>query len=114
MRMYKMPPDTRDKEKLFGGMFTLSQFICLAIGVVIGMLLAVLFNSIVPSIISVVIGLAIGLAIGLPFAVIKIRKMGNMELLRFIFLNIKFDKKIKKKIHVNENYQYSQKGGNSL
>ena len=110
MRIYKMPPDTRDKEKLFGGIFTLSQFICLGIGVVIGMLLAILFNSIFPGLVSVLIGLGIGVAIGLPFAVIKIRKMGNMELLKYIFLNIKFNKKTKKKIHVNENYQRS-KGG---
>lgn len=105
MRMYKMPPDTRDKEKLFGGLFTISQFICLVVCILIGASFGLLLYSIFKSIVVLIFGIILGFIGGVPFVVYRNRKMGDMELFRYLLLRYKFKKKIKKKIHINENYQ---------
>ncbi len=105
MREYSMPPDIRDKEKIFGGIFTMTQFIFLAGGIIIGIALGLFLYQIIPSIIFVIVGIVLGSCLGVPFAFVKIRALGDMELARFLFLKYQFKHKPKQKIHVNENYQ---------
>lgn len=111
MRRYRMPPDTRDKEKLFGGVFTISQFAFLAAGIGIGGGFGILLYKIIPSFFVVVMSLLIGVGVSAPFAFIKIRKVGDMELAKYLLLKYQYKKKPKRKYHINENYQRYM-GGN--
>lgn len=112
MRQYAMPPDTRDKEKLFGGVFTITQFIAFVVCLCLGIALGLLLNTLISSIWSLVFGIAVGAIIGAPFAFYKNHKMGDMELARYLWLKFLFKRKIKEKVHINENYQRYGKGGN--
>lgn len=112
MKRYRMPPDTRDKEKLFGGVFTITQFAFLATGIGVGGGLGILLYKIIPSFPLVVICLLLGVGASAPFAFIKVRKVGDMELAKYLFLKYQYKKKPKKKYHINENYQ-RYKGGNA-
>lgn len=105
MRTHTVPPDTRDKEKLFGGKFTISQFIFIILGFIVGGLFAYSTFKIYPNIIVILIVFAIGVIPFLPFSFIKIRKMGDMELFSYLVLKIRYNKKTKKFANINENYR---------
>lgn len=100
---YKMTPDVREKEKIVGGHFTLTQTIFLALAVIVGGACALgtynLTNSI-PLAIIVLIIMAIPF---LPFAFIKIEKMGDMELFFYLWIKFKFSKGQKVFLNLNEN-----------
>lgn len=95
-RIYQVPPDMKEKEKIIGGLLTLQQFYWILGG---GGLGAFLFIS--TYLITKIGGLAIflgilGMASGLPFALIK-----KHELPLFTYLRRKrqFKKKEKKLIN---------------
>jgi len=111
MKQYQMPPDTRDKEKLFGGIFTITQFIALVVCICLGAGLGLLINMIIPSVWSLIVGIILGAIVGAPFAFYKNRKMGDMELSKYLWLKFLFKRKVKEKIHINENYQRYSQGG---
>ncbi|MEG1299611.1 MAG: PrgI family protein [Oscillospiraceae bacterium] len=104
MATCRVPADTRDKEKLFGGKFTLSQFIFIIMGIVFGGALGLLFNLIIPHIISIIVGILIGVICFFPFGFYKVRKMGDIELAKYLYLKYLFNKKTKNIVHINENY----------
>lgn len=105
MKTHTVPPDTRDKEKLFGGKFTISQFIFIILGFIVGGVFAYTAFKIYPNIIFILIVFAIGVLPFLPFAFIKIRKMGDMELFSYFVLKMRYRKKTKKFANINENYR---------
>lgn len=105
MRSYPIPPDVRDEEKIVGGIFTKSQFIFLVIGFVGGMGLAILFYSTTKNVPLTAFGMIIGLLAGLPFAVIKVRSAGDMELFKYLVKKHKYKKRSKEYKHINDNYK---------
>ena len=108
MASYPVPPDVRDEEKIVGGIFTKSQFVFLVIGFLGGMGLTVAFYSITQNIVIAILGLVIGLGAGFPFAVIKVRSAGDMELFKYLVKKWKFKRRPKEYRNINDNY----KGGN--
>ena len=104
MRFYQVPPDTRDKEKIFGGIFTFSQFAFLVIGVIFGAVSGLLVYSVFQNIIVLVVVFVFGILIFLPFAFIKISKLGDMELFRYVLLQWAYRKRVKHMAHVNINH----------
>lgn len=111
MIQHKVPPDTRDKEKLFGGVLTVTQFIAFITFICLGAALGLLFNTVINSIWVIAFFVILGAIAGAPFAFYKNRKMGDMELAKLLYLKYLFKKKTKKKIHINENYQRYGQGG---
>lgn len=86
MQYHQVPPDTRDKEKIFGGIFTISQFVFLVIGVVFGALLGLLSYTLFQNIIVLAVMFVVGMVVFAPFAFVKIHKMGDMELFKYLVL----------------------------
>lgn len=103
MQYHQVPPDTRDKEKIFGGIFTISQFTFLVLGVVFGALMGLFFYTLTQNIIVMAIIFVIGVLIFAPFAFIKISKMGDMELFKYVILKRKYRQRIKHMPHININ-----------
>ena len=109
MQMYSIPPDTRDKEKIIGGLFTLTQFLFLIIGFGAGALIAFLLNTFATggdgsmNAVAILFGMTIGMGIFAPFAFIKIRSMGDMELFKYLICKLKFEKRNKEYPNININ-----------
>lgn len=104
MQYYQVPPDTRDKEKIFGGIFTLTQFAFIVVGVVSGGALGLLVHSLTKSIIATVLAFAIMVVLSLPFAFVTIRKMGDIELYRYLVYRYKYKHRTQHMTHVNINH----------
>lgn len=104
MQYHQVPPDTRDKEKIFGGIFTLSQFIFLIIGVIVGALIGMMLYTMTGNLVVMAIAFVFGALLFVPFAFVKIRSMGDMELFRYVILRFKYTKRIKDMPHINTNY----------
>lgn len=98
---YQVMPDIREKEKIVGGLFTVTQTIPLALALICGGGLAVFAFSNFHNIILAIVLFAIGAVPFLPFAFIKIEKMGNMEL--FFYLKIRMKYKHDQKVYSNLN-----------
>lgn len=91
MRQYLVPPDMKEKEKIVGGILTITQFGWLAIGVVIAAIIFVLFFNTL-NLWGLIIAVPIGLAIGLPFAFYKKKEL---TLFQYLKLQHEFNKKQK-------------------
>lgn len=105
---YIVPPDVRDDEKIVGGIFTKSQFMFLVIGFVGGMGLTIFLYSLSKNFVVAAFGLIFGLVVSFPFAVIKIRSAGDMELFKYLVKKWKYNKRQKEYKNISDNY----KGGN--
>lgn len=98
---YKVMPDIREKEKIVGGIFTITQTVPLALAVICGGLSGVgVFNLTGSPVLAIVTIILVAIPF-LPFAFIKIEKMGNMEL--FFYLKVLLEYKNKQKVFVNIN-----------
>ena len=104
MQYHQVPPDTRDKEKIFGGIFTMSQFIFLVAGVLIGAVLGLSLYGITQNLIVMAVAFVFGVLTCVPFAFVKVRRMGDMELFKYVILRFKFSKRIQDMPHINTNY----------
>lgn len=102
---YVVPPDVRDEEKIVGGIFTKSQFMFLVIGFIGGMALTILLYSMTKNFIIAAFGLATGLIVTFPFAVIKIRSAGDMELFKYLVKKWKYKKRQKEYKNISDNYK---------
>ena len=100
---YQVMPDIREKEKIVGGLFTITQTIPLALALICGGGLAVLTFSSTQNIVMTVIMFIIGAVPFLPFAFVKIEKMGNMELFFYLRIRMKYKKSQKVFCNLNEN-----------
>lgn len=100
---YQMMPDIREKEKIVGGHFTITQVIFLAIAVVSGGGLAYLTYNLTNSIPLVILVFIIGTAPFLPFAIITIEKMGKMELAKYLWIKFQYKNSQKVFLNLNEN-----------
>lgn len=108
-KLYQIPPDIHEKEKIIGGIFTLTQFIFIVIAAVVGIGLGMILYGMTASFIAMIIGIAIGALPFIPFGFVKIRKMGDIELFQYLKYKIQYKMSIKEYKNINENYR----GGNN-
>lgn len=89
MNMYQVPPDTKEKEKIIGGLFDVTQFFWFLAGAAIAIVLfAISYLTIGNEIFSIILGL-IGLSTSLPFVFIRKKEM---TLYRYLFYKRKLKK----------------------
>jgi|SRR5690625_1382901 len=93
MAVYQVPPDTKEKEKVIGGILNWNQFFWLLSGFVAGLILAFIGYSISGSVILSAILAVIGIASTVPFALIK--KL-DMPLFTYLMRKRALRKKTKK------------------
>ena len=96
MATYQVPPDTKEKEKVIGGVLNWTQFFWLLAGFVIGLILAFIVYSITKTIFIAVFFAIIGIGSTVPFALVK-----KLEMPLFTYLKRKRDLKKKTKKLVN-------------
>lgn len=102
---YKISGDIRKKEKVVGGMFTLTQTIFLGLGVVVGGGVGIVIFNATRNVVLSLLCLILFASPFLPFAFVTIEKMGDMELARFLWIRYKFKKSQKTFLNINENYK---------
>lgn len=100
---YKIMPDIREKEKIVGGHFTITQTIFLALSVVAGGGSALFIYQ---SLHSIPFALTVGAILAipfLPFAFIKIESMGDKELFFYLLILLRYSHSQKVYVNMNEN-----------
>lgn len=100
---YQVMPDIREKEKIVGGKFTLTQTVFLGLGVVAGGALGILFYNLTHSVILSIAMIIVGALPFIPFAFIRIERMGDMELFFYLLIKYKFSKGQRVFLNINEN-----------
>lgn len=98
---YKVSPDIREKEKIVGGHFTLTQTVFLGLALISGVGLGLVTYQTLNNLPITFFVIILGAAPFIPFAFVKIEKMGDMEL--FFFLKIKAEYRFKQKVFLNLN-----------
>lgn len=93
MRIYSVPPDTREKEKIIGGLLNINQFLWLLGGLVLGAVFFAVVYKLTGFVgLSAFIGILFASA-GLPFAFYKKKEY---TLYQYLYYKHKFKKKTKK------------------
>lgn len=96
MAQYQVPPDTKEKEKVIGGILNWTQFFWLLAGFVLGLVLVFLAFLTTKSIILCVIVALLGFGASVPFALVQ-----KMEMPLFTYLRRKRALKMKTKNLIN-------------
>lgn len=81
MKIYYVPPDMSEKEKIIGGVFTMEQFLWLLAGGIIGVLVFITTFNALGKVLSVIISLPF-LLLGVPFAFYKVNNLPLFEYLK--------------------------------
>lgn len=97
MAQYQVPPDTKEKEKVIGGLLNWTQFFWLLAGFVLALLLVFVTYMITESIVLCAIVALIGFCSSIPFALVK-----KMDMPLFTYLKRKSDLKKKTKELINK------------
>lgn len=99
MALYQVPPDTKEKEKIIGGVLDWTQFFWLLAGFVLGLILAFIAYSITSNIPVAVIFALVGIGSTIPFALIR-----KLEMPLFTYLSRKraLKKKTKQLINIRK------------
>lgn len=100
---YKVSPDIREKEKIVGGHFTITQTIFLALALISGLGLGLLTFQTTGSVPLAILLIIIGAAPFVPFAFIKVERMGDMELFFYLRYKVLFQYGQKVYLNLNEN-----------
>lgn len=108
MAQYPIPQDMREKEKIIGGIFTMTQFAFVAIGVALGLLLGLGAYSLTGSLVFTVVVIVLIVGLFAPFGFVTLPKYGDIELYQYVIMLIKYKKSNKDFLNVSENYR----GGN--
>lgn len=82
MREYRMPIDISEKEKIIGGVLTVQQGICLAIGFAVAIVVSLLCKKIGWP--SIIIGLVLGAGVGCVLAFVKVHTYTIWTFLRLL------------------------------
>ena len=110
MNMYNIPPDIREKEKIIGGIFTLTQLVFLIVGALVGAAVGwILFRITGSPVFSIIVGIIFILPF-IPFAFVTIPSMGDIELFQYVLYKYKFSRSQREFPNINENYR--MRGGN--
>lgn len=81
--MYKIPADTKEKEKVIGGVITMEQFLWLGGGLVIGLLMFIGAWVITTNIFVGLFFFVAGIAMALPFAFYKKKHLTFFNYLKY-------------------------------
>lgn len=101
IKIYYVPPDMSEKEKIIGGIFTMEQFLWLLAGGVAGVLVFISTFNKLGKVLSVIISFPF-LLFGLPFA---FHKVNDLSLYEYLKRKHNFNKK--NKFLVNERKEWS-------
>ena len=106
-RVYSMPPDTTEKEKIFGGVLTLSQAGWIGGGFFLALILALLLFQIFKF--FVIIICAVPFVAGCVFA---LKKKCNYTYFRYLMLKRRYDNRIKHYINngMHDSLEFSAGG----
>lgn len=106
-RVYSMPPDTNEKEKIFGGILTLSQAGWIGGGFFLALILALLLFQVFKFFVIVIC--AVPLVAGCVFA---LKKKGNYTYFRYLTLKRRYDNRIKHYINsgMHDSLEFSAGG----
>jgi hypothetical protein len=96
MSVYQVPPDTKEKEKVIGGMLNWTQFFWLLAGFVFALMLVFLTYLVTKSIILCAVIFLIGFGFSVPFALV--RKL-DMPLFTYLSRKRSMQKKTKNLIN---------------
>lgn len=102
MAEYKMTPDIREKEKIVGGLFTISQTVFLGLGIVVGGGLGLILWQATGQLLIGLVALFIGALPFIPFAFVTISELGNMELFRYLVIRMRFRKSQRVFVNMNQ------------
>lgn len=108
MAQYPIPQDTREKEKIIGGIFTMTQFAFVAIGVALGLLLGLGAYSLTNSLTLTIIVIVLIIGLFAPFGFVTLPRYGDIELYQYVIMLIKYKKSNKDFLNISENCR----GGN--
>lgn len=81
--MYKIPADTKEKEKIIGGLLTLVQFLWLLGGFIIGLVMFVITWLITGSLFLGLSLMLAGIGLGAPFAFYKKKDLTFFQYLTY-------------------------------
>lgn len=96
MAQYQVPPDTKEKEKVIGGLLNWVQFFWLLAGFVLALILAFIAYTLFESVIISIVMALIGFGTSVPFALVK-----RMDMPLFTYLRRKHLLKKKTKNLIN-------------
>jgi len=92
MKMYSVPPDMKEKEKVIGGLLNINQFFWVLGGLILGAVTFASLFAIVGGTLALIIGILLCFT-GTPFALYK---KNGLTLFQYIRLKRKFKKKVQK------------------
>lgn len=80
MRVYSVPPDINEKEKIIGGFMDIGQFVWIICGVILGLITGISLFFVIKKI-GIIIGVIVSFS-GVPFAFKKVEGLTLFEYLR--------------------------------
>ena len=100
---YEVSPGIRAVAKTVGGIFTVTQTIFLGLALLTGGGLGLITYRATSSIPLTILVFILGASPFLPFALIKIEKLGDMELFPYLMLRLRYHYSKKVYININDN-----------
>lgn len=104
MNTYPVPPDIREKEKVVGGILTVSQTVFVVIGVVLALINVQFIISHTHNILLAILGILPSVPI-IAVGVITKHDYGEMELSQFLIYQFFFKRSKKEFPNINENFR---------
>lgn len=102
MRVYQVPPDMNEKEKIIGGLLNLNQFFWVLGGLILGAVVLALSFQVVGGMFALILGVLFCFT-GLPFALYK---KNGLTLYQYITYKQKFKKKVKKLPNIRKEVKF--------
>lgn len=82
MRVYRVPADVTEKEKIIGGLLTAEQGVWLGGGFFVGVGMTLILSKVMPALLAIIFSFGVGLGIAVPFAFVKKRGLTLMSYFR--------------------------------
>lgn len=114
MAYYQIPPDINEKEKVIGGVLTVSQLVAIIVFAVLGGVTAlIIFRAANKPILALIVGIII-LIPGLYLGFKKEHRLGDMEEFEYLRIKHQFKKQRKQYPNVNDGYMDTLNSGEEL
>lgn len=111
MAYYQIPPDINEKEKVIGGVLTVSQLVAIIVFAVLGGVSAlIIFRAANKPILALIVGIII-LIPGLYLGFKKEHRLGDMEEFEYLMIKRRFKKERKRYPNVNDGYMAAVNNG---